>query len=187
MLLCLNPFEIRVSFERSCQAGSHPGRVSIPSKSGVHSNRPSLFNNIGKMVSQSLRNQGFIRTKETAEQCDTTPVSIPSKSGFHSNGSMTLLLPSPSSLNPFEIRVSFERKMTITSSSTIRLNPFEIRVSFELGVREPSEKGRMSQSLRNQGFIRTRNARTMAKCPSLNPFEIRVSFEPLRRSTVSRC
>ena len=100
------------------------------------------------------------------------------------------------SLNPFEIRVSFERKVLETwhlpaesqslrnqgfirtigfmsaISSVTGLNPFEIRVSFERGGLISPQAGRLSQSLRNQGFIRTLYAET-------NPFHC-LSSQSLR-------
>ena len=59
----LNPFEIRVSFE-------HMWNVAEDG-----------------LVSQSLRNQGFIRTDNLDGWLWSEVVSIPSKSGFHSNRS----------------------------------------------------------------------------------------------------
>ena len=91
-------------------------------------------------LSQSLRNQGFIRTRRRA------------KSRLRST-----------SLNPFEIRVSFELIMAV--NNIIRGE---------------------SQSLRNQGFIRTREKACCTAASCLNPFEIRVSFEPWASSFIGK-
>ena len=64
--------------------GKERAEVSIPSKSGFHSNIMTISKYALRVRSQSLRNQGFIRTyveRGRRRSC----VSIPSKSGFHSN------------------------------------------------------------------------------------------------------
>ena len=179
----------------------------------------------GFVESQSLRNQGFIRTRWRRRRTSTISVSIPSKSGFHSNGRKfhvglfpkvsipsksgfhsnqfgPIWVPDPASLNPFEIRVSFEPVRWTGSVENFGLNPFEIRVSFEPSWCWGEARYVLSQSLRNQGFIRTgchhgNRGRRDVSIPSksgfhsnrfnlfgslmllgLNPFEIRVSFEP---------
>ena len=116
-------------------------------------------------LSQSLRNQGFIRTS--------------SYLSFHQCGQ---------GLNPFEIRVSFELEARLKSKYTaqsqslrnqgfirtkkeiqsqiewVSLNPFEIRVSFEPSTGLKLKVVLKSQSLRNQGFIRT--------APTVNGFSL---------------
>ena len=63
---------------------------------------------VSRRKSQSLRNQGFIRTMGARMQARKGAVSIPSKSGFHSNLGAASSGALVTSLNPFEIRVSFE-------------------------------------------------------------------------------
>ena len=80
---------------------------------------------------QSLRNQGFIRTRSGGSYDPRHLVSIPSKSGFHSNW--------------YIIPTSAER-----ASQSLRNQGF---IRTRAGV--SASLGRRSQSLRNQGFIRT--------------------------------
>ena len=188
MLLCLNPFEIRVSFEHINRSNfGHKYQSQSLRNQGFIRTR-SLHSQARAIPSQSLRNQGFIRTQPGVEALRLRPVSIPSKSGFHSNLEGRAETFSKMGLNPFEIRVSFERKRGRFRSTARSLNPFEIRVSFEPGrmvyrgrfgrVSIPSKSGFHSNSCL---CVLTNDT------PGLNPFEIRVSFEPLRWSTVSRC
>ena len=66
MLLCLNPFEIRVSFELK-EAGidaDHDRSQSLRNQGFIRTYTAHGFTEDN--MSQSLRNQGFIRTKSTS-------------------------------------------------------------------------------------------------------------------------
>ena len=107
-------------------------------------------------TSQSLRNQGFIRTEELMEQYRLNLASIPSKSGFHSN-LVEAAIKHFEQLSQSLRNQGFIRTVLPSSTTSARwcLNPFEIRVSFEPRKPPSSATPRPSQSLRNQGFIRT--------------------------------
>ena len=141
MLLCLNPFEIRVSFEPTPRTASRKTTCLNPFEIRVSFEPRRRVEWCTGDESQSLRNQGFIRTDTANGPGVGISVSIPSKSGFHSNRSTAARLGSRRSLNPFEIRVSFERRFYLGG-----------------GLISPS------QSLRNQGFIRT--------APTVNGFSL---------------
>ena len=171
----LNPFEIRVSFELSPLLPKVGDTCLNPFEIRV-SFEPMLLKREGR--------------REV--------VSIPSRSGFHSNFALAESLRVMKSLNPFEIRVSFERyPESVAGFWSVGLNPFEIRVSFEPGnvqkiaaemyVSIPSRSGFHSnqtwdqiyeascesQSLRDQGFIRTlATSRTFSQRTSAGVFPI---------------
>ena len=159
-MLRLNPFEIRVSFElnptvlRIMLLRSQ----SLRNQGFIRTNKWNEWPDVEP--SQSLRNQGFIRTIYSLGSRRQYCISIPSKSGFHSN-------------SPMECAMAFPRSQSLRNQGFIRTAN---QANFAMH--------RASQSLRNQGFIRTMNQNFfLLPKDSLNPFVIRVSFEPLFLNT----
>ena len=90
-------------------------------------------------------------------------------------------------LNPFEIRVSFEPLLCSEENNAQKSQSLRDQGFIRTQHQTLPHQQRLSQSLRDQGFIRTWiQSQGSFALAGLNPFEIRVSFELLRLPEPSR-
>ena len=134
----------------------HKVHVSIPSKSGFHSNKGMPAKYAPYDSSQSLRNQGFIRTGSGGKGKDEVRSQSLRKQGF-----IRTALKAAKAFEKLSQSLrnqGFIRTNTIViSSKNQSLNPFEIRVSFEPLVRKRKSRRQIVSIPSRSGFHSNRS------------------------------